>query len=111
MSARDATHYQGEVEVIDAIEAWGLGYRLGNAVKYIARADRKGSRRADLIKARDYIERELTGEWPEPLPEPPSEVARPAATTSPAEPDDRPRCNLVSNCQLELGHLSTCLAF
>lgn len=67
MSARDATHYQGEVEVIDAIEAWGLGYRLGNAVKYIARANRKGSRRADLIKARDYIERELTGEWPEPL--------------------------------------------
>lgn len=68
MSARDATHYQGEVEVIDAIEAWGLGYRLGNAVKYIARAGKKGDRRADLIKARDYIERELTGEWPEPLP-------------------------------------------
>lgn len=67
MSSRDATHYQGEVEVIDAIEAWGLGYRLGNAVKYIARAGKKGDRRADLIKARDYIERELTGEWPEPL--------------------------------------------
>ena len=32
-------HYAfSKVEVIAAIEAWGLGYHLGNAVKYIVRA-------------------------------------------------------------------------
>jgi hypothetical protein len=53
-------HYRrGGVEVIDAIEAWGLGYRLGNVVKYIARAGHKGSRREDLEKARWYLSREI----------------------------------------------------
>ena len=73
MSSRDATHYQGKVEVIDAIEDWGLqnNYNLANVVKYVARAHRKGDNpREHLIKARDYLERELTGSWPEPLPEP-----------------------------------------
>lgn len=32
---------RGGVEAIDAIEAWGLGFNLGNAVKYIARAGHK----------------------------------------------------------------------
>ena len=31
----------GGVEAIDAIEAWELGFHLGNVVKYIARAGRK----------------------------------------------------------------------
>lgn len=54
------SHYtMGPVEVIDAIESWQLGFHLGNAVKYIARAGRKGSRIEDLKKARWYIEREL----------------------------------------------------
>lgn len=54
------SHYTfGGVEVIDAIEAWQLGFHLGNAVKYIARAGRKGSRLEDLKKARWYIEREI----------------------------------------------------
>ncbi len=53
-------HYNaGGIEVIDAIEAWGLGFHLGNVVKYIARADHKGSRFEDLRKALWYLEREI----------------------------------------------------
>lgn len=55
-------HYNmGPIEVIDAIEAWGLDFNLGNAVKYIARAGHKDSATAvgDLEKARWYLTREL----------------------------------------------------
>jgi Protein of unknwon function (DUF3310) len=53
-------HYKhGGVEVIDAIEAWSLGFRLGNVIKYVARADHKGSRLEDLKKARWYLDREI----------------------------------------------------
>jgi len=53
-------HYaHSTIEVIDAIEAWGLGFSLGNAVKYIARADHKGNAVEDLRKALWYIQREL----------------------------------------------------
>ena len=44
-------------EVLKVIEAWGLGYHLGNVVKYVARADRKGKRLEDLRKARFYLDR------------------------------------------------------
>lgn len=54
------SHYNiGKIEVIDAIESWGLNFSLGNAVKYIARADHKGKPIEDLKKARWYIEREI----------------------------------------------------
>lgn len=56
------SHYtSGGVEVIDAIEAWGLGFRLGNAVKYIARAGKKDPAKVveDLRKARWYLDREI----------------------------------------------------
>ncbi len=54
------SHYtQGGVEVIDAIEAWDLGFHLGNTVKYVARAAHKGSRLEDLKKARWYLDREI----------------------------------------------------
>jgi hypothetical protein len=53
-------HYRaGSIEVIDVIEAFGLGFRLGNAVKYILRAGRKGDRIEDLKKARWYLDREI----------------------------------------------------
>lgn len=51
-------HYTtGGVEVIDAIEAWELGYHAGNVVKYVARARRKGRELEDLQKARWYLDR------------------------------------------------------
>lgn len=55
-------HYGGEsnlYEAIKVIEAWELGFCLGNAVKYISRADRKGNRLQDLQKAQWYLEREI----------------------------------------------------
>lgn len=53
-------HYKvGGVETIDFIEAKGLTYHLGNAVKYISRADHKGNRLQDLQKAKWYIDRAI----------------------------------------------------
>ena len=57
------SHYRADTghEAIDVIEAWGLGFSLGNAVKYIARCGRKDGapRREDLEKALWYLRREI----------------------------------------------------
>lgn len=54
-------HYKvGGIETIDFIEAKRLNYNMGNAVKYITRADHKGNRKQDLEKAIWYLQRELT---------------------------------------------------
>lgn len=54
------THYNvGGIETIDFIEAKNLGYHLGNVVKYITRADHKGNRKEDLLKAQWYLNREI----------------------------------------------------
>jgi len=53
-------HYKvGGIETIDFIEAKALSYHLGNAVKYITRADHKGNRLQDLQKAKWYIDRAI----------------------------------------------------
>lgn len=57
------SHYGGDTtyEAIKVIEAWGLGFCLGNAVKYISRAGKKNTLKTveDLKKAVWYIEREI----------------------------------------------------
>lgn len=55
-------HYGGEgnpYEAIKVIEAWELNFHLGNAVKYIARAGKKGAAKQDLEKAVWYLQREI----------------------------------------------------
>lgn len=54
-------HYRSSsgLEAIDAIEAFGLGFCLGNVVKYVLRAARKGRYLEDLKKARWYLDREI----------------------------------------------------
>lgn len=53
-------HYNhGKYEVIDVIEDWKLGFNLGNVVKYLARADHKGTPTPDLYKALFYLNREI----------------------------------------------------
>ena len=53
-------HYMGDIECVDAIRA-ALGdeglrfFCLGNAMKYIWRADRKGARDQDMAKALWYL--------------------------------------------------------
>jgi len=58
-----APHYNtGDYEVIEVIKEYNLGFCLGNAVKYIARAGRKDASKTieDLKKACYYIEREVS---------------------------------------------------
>ena len=56
------SHYnQGKIEVIDAIEDWGLDFNAGNVVKYIARYRHKGDQIEDLKKARWYLDRLIEG--------------------------------------------------
>jgi hypothetical protein len=53
-------HYGGEdntYEAIKVIEAWELDFHLGNVVKYISRAGKKGSKIEDLKKAQWYLNR------------------------------------------------------
>lgn len=53
-------HYNaGKIEVIDVIEDMNLGFSIGNAFKYIARAKHKGRELEDLKKAAWYVIREV----------------------------------------------------
>lgn len=61
----DPSYYRlGGIQPIEVIEAWGLSFCLGNALKYICRAGFKpGAHRLDdLKKAAWYINREITRE-------------------------------------------------
>jgi hypothetical protein len=55
-------HYGGAenpYEAIKVIEAWGLGFCLGNTVKYIARCGKKDAPLQELRKAAWYLNREI----------------------------------------------------
>lgn len=55
------SHYcaDREYEPRKVIMDWGLNFYLGNVVKYISRAGRKGSAIQDLEKARQYLTWEI----------------------------------------------------
>jgi hypothetical protein len=55
-------HYGGAddpYEAIKVVEAWALNFHLGNVVKYISRAGKKGETLEDLKKARWYLNRAI----------------------------------------------------
>lgn len=57
-------HYGGEnnpYEAIKVIDAWGLGFSLGNTVKYISRAGKKNKEKEleDLKKALWYLQHHI----------------------------------------------------
>ena len=55
-------HYGGKdspYEAIKVIEAWNLGFCLGNTVKYISRAGKKDETIQELEKALWYLKREI----------------------------------------------------
>ena len=57
-------HYGGEeniYEAIKVIDAWDLGFALGNTVKYISRAGKKNKEKEleDLKKAAWYLEHHI----------------------------------------------------
>lgn len=56
------SHYRNvSIEPIDVIESWGLGFHLGNTLKYIKRAGLKEGQTYDddIRKAIWYLERTL----------------------------------------------------
>jgi hypothetical protein len=58
------SHYGGkdnEYEAIKVIDAWDLGFSLGNTVKYISRAGKKDPTKEieDLKKALFYLEHHI----------------------------------------------------
>jgi hypothetical protein len=57
------SHYAdlGQYSALHVIEAWDLGYHLGNALKYIQRAGKKPGETElrDLRKARWYLQRHM----------------------------------------------------
>ena len=53
-------HYNfGNYEPVKVIMDWKLNFNLGNVVKYVARAGRKGDALEDLKKARQYLDFEI----------------------------------------------------
>ena len=62
-AVNNPAHYGGAdnpYEAIKVIEAWSLGFCLGNTVKYISRAGKKADVIEDLKKARWYLDREIS---------------------------------------------------
>jgi hypothetical protein len=58
MKAPHDKHYRKlKIQPLEVIEAWNLGFHLGNVVKYIARAKLKGQEKEDLEKALFYLKR------------------------------------------------------
>lgn len=62
-SVNHPAHYRKDsgFEAIDVIEAWNLGFNLGNVVKYVSRAGKKAPSLMieDLEKSKWYLEREI----------------------------------------------------
>jgi hypothetical protein len=54
-------HYEGngQYDVIDIINDYRLNFCRGNILKYVIRAGRKEDELGDLLKAKDYLEREI----------------------------------------------------
>ena len=59
-NSKGPSYYKrGKAQVWDFIRDNNLNFHLGNAVKYIARAGYKDSKKEDLIKAIHYLENAL----------------------------------------------------
>jgi hypothetical protein len=54
-------HYENgkDYDVIDIINDYQLNFCRGNILKYVIRAGKKRDELQDLLKAKDYIEREI----------------------------------------------------
>lgn len=54
-------HYDNgkDYDVIDVINDFNLNFSRGNILKYICRAGLKNNELQDLLKAKDYLEREI----------------------------------------------------
>jgi hypothetical protein len=55
------THYENGkgYDIIDVCKDYSLNFNRGNVMKYVARAGKKQDELGDLLKAKDYLEREI----------------------------------------------------
>jgi hypothetical protein len=55
------THYETgkNYDIIDVCKDYSLNFNRGNVMKYVARAGKKQDELGDLLKAKDYLEREI----------------------------------------------------
>jgi len=61
-AVNNPSHYGGAdnpYEAIKVIDAWDLGFNLGNTVKYIARCGKKDDELQELEKAAWYLNNEI----------------------------------------------------
>lgn len=89
-------HYKrGGYECLDVIEALGLSYHLGNALKYLWRAGVKDPAKEmeDLRKARFFLDREIA------LREKEHTISAPSDLNLPPKPQFIPSCGLLE-CKL-----------
>lgn len=54
-------HYDNgkDYDIIDFCKDYSLNFNRGNVAKYIARAGKKDDELRDLLKAKDYLDREI----------------------------------------------------
>lgn len=54
-------HYQNQkgYDVIDIVKDYSLNFNKGNILKYVIRAGKKDDELLDLLKAKDYLDREI----------------------------------------------------
>ena len=54
-------HYDNgkNYDVIDVINDYDLNFSRGNVLKYVIRASKKSDELGDLLKAQDYLSREI----------------------------------------------------
>jgi len=55
------THYDNgkDYDIIDVCKDYNLNFNRGNIIKYVARAGKKQDELGDLLKALDYLQREI----------------------------------------------------
>lgn len=57
---KEPAHYANyNIQPIDAIASWGLDFDCGNVVKYIVRAEHKGTMLQDYYKALEYLQHKI----------------------------------------------------
>ena len=54
-------HYENgkDYDIIDFCKDYNINFNKGNIIKYVARSGKKDDELLDLLKAKDYLEREI----------------------------------------------------
>lgn len=98
-AVKSPLHYTAgrKYEPKDVIRDWGLNFNLGSALKYIARAGRKGNTVEDLEKAREYLAFEIEALRAEygATPDPKADVNNPHSKEKNEKAAEGVRCGVI----------------